>query len=51
MKEQYDALVARADEFAAFAVGYEGPEAVEWTSRINQVVSDLAELQDDVNNS
>lgn len=41
MKDQYETLVARAEEFKAFAEGYQGPEQGDILSRINAVIADL----------
>jgi len=48
MKAQYDALVARAEEFKAFVEGYSGPEQDSWSERIAVVTDDLNMMREEI---
>lgn len=48
MKEQHDALVARAREFKEFVVNFEGPEQGGWVAKIEEILADLDSMANEV---
>lgn len=48
MKSEYEALLARANEFNEFVKTYAGPEVYEWQNRINMVLTEIDVIGRDI---